>query len=195
VQETWIKAIENGHFATWISLKVQNVRKHLPKYDAMVKFHMNQIRQNIRSTQISVTETTLEPEMAQEDKCSYVYAAIMETGQIYKYLTGRLSTTSLSGNKYILILYDYDSKSVLSAPMKNRGDKKMVRAFYLLIQSQIIRGLRHLLQHLDNEASLDLMNYVTKKGIDYQLAPPHIQHRNNAERAIQNFKNHFIAGL
>jgi hypothetical protein len=50
VQDTWIKSIQNGHFATWPSLTVENVRKYLPKYDAMVKGHMNHIRQHIRST-------------------------------------------------------------------------------------------------------------------------------------------------
>jgi hypothetical protein len=78
--------------------------------------------------------------------------------------------------------------------MKNRGDKEMVRAFDLLIQSLIIRGLRPSLQCLDNEASLALRNYLTKQRIDYQLAPPHIHRQKNAERAIQTFKNHSIAG-
>jgi hypothetical protein len=71
----------------------------------------------------------------------------------------------------------------------------MARAFHLLIQSLIIRNLRPSLQCLDNEASLALRNYLTKQGIDNQLAPPHIHWQNNAESAIQNFKNHFIAGL
>jgi hypothetical protein len=70
----------------------------------------------------------------------------------------------------------------------------MVRAFDLIIQSLIIRGLRPSLQRLDNEASLALRNYLTKQGIDYQLAHPHIQRLKNSERAIQTFKNHFIAG-
>jgi hypothetical protein len=95
----------------------------------------------------------------------------------------------------MLILYDYDSNIVLSAPMKNRGEKDMIRAFDFLIQSLIIRGLKPILQRLDNEASLALRNYLTKQGINYQLAPLHIHRRNNAERAIQTFKNHFIAGL
>jgi hypothetical protein len=71
----------------------------------------------------------------------------------------------------------------------------MVRAFDFLIQSLILRGLKPHLQRLDNEASLALRNYITQQGITYQLAPPHIHQRNNAERAIQTFKNHFIAGL
>jgi hypothetical protein len=71
----------------------------------------------------------------------------------------------------------------------------MVRAFDLLIQSLIIPVLRPYLHRLDNEASLTLNKYLTKQGIDYQLAPPHIHRRKNAERGIQTFKNHFIAGL
>jgi hypothetical protein len=118
VQDTWIKAIENRHFATWPALMVDNVRKYLPEYDAMVK---GQIQQNIRSTQPKVTAPAPEPDMAQEDKCRYVYLANMETQEIYTDLTGRFLTTSLSGNKYILVLYYYNSNSVLSVPTKT-GD-------------------------------------------------------------------------
>jgi hypothetical protein len=195
VADTWIKSIQNGHFATWPSVTVDNVRKYLFKSDATVKGHMNQIRQNIRSTQPVVEQPAPETDMIQEDKCHYIYAAILETNQIYSDLTGRFPKTSPSGNKYILILYDYDSNSVLSAPMKNRGDKEMVRAFDFLIQSLIIRGLKPHLQRLDNEASLALRNYLTKQGINYQLTPPRIHRRKNAERSIQTFKNHVIAGL
>jgi hypothetical protein len=79
VQYTWIKAIENGHFATWPVVTVDNIHKYLPKSVAMVKGHMDQIRQHIRSTQTTVTAPTPEPEMVQEDNCSYAYANIMET--------------------------------------------------------------------------------------------------------------------
>jgi hypothetical protein len=79
--------------------------------------------------------------------------------------------------------------------MQDRGDKDMVHAFDLLIQSLIIHGLKPNLHRLENEASLALSKYLIKQGIDYQLAPPQIHQRNNAERAIQTFKNHFISGL
>jgi hypothetical protein len=195
VTDMWIKSIQNGNFATWPSVTVANVGKYLFKYDATAKGHMNQIRQNIRSTQPVVEITAPEIDMIQEDKCHCIYTTTIETNQIYSDLTGRFPTTSLSGKKYILILYDYDSNSVLSAPMKNRGDKEMVRSFDFLIQSLIVRGFKPHLQRLDNEASLALINYLTQQIITYQLAPPHIQRKNNVERAIQTFKNHFIAGL
>ena len=48
---------------------------------------------------------------------------------------------------------------------------------------------------MDNEASTALKMRMTTMDIKYQLAPP-INHRgDNAERAIQTFKNHFIAVL
>jgi hypothetical protein len=53
----------------------------------------------------------------------------------------------------MLILYDYDSNIILFSPMKNRDEKEMVRAFDILIQCLILRGLKPLPLHLDNEAS------------------------------------------
>jgi hypothetical protein len=99
VQDTWLKAIQNGHFSSWPSVTVENVRKYLKKSDAMVKGHINNIHQHIRSTQPEVAEPILESELAQEGKCNFIYAAIMETNQIYTDLTGRFPATSLSGNK------------------------------------------------------------------------------------------------
>ena len=46
-----------------------------------------------------------------------------------------------------------------------------------------------------NKVSAGLKMKMTNMDITYQLVPP-INHRtNNSERAIQTFKNHFIAGL
>jgi hypothetical protein len=43
---------------------------------------MNQIRQNIHSTRPVVEQPAPEADMIQEDKCHYIYAAILETNQI-----------------------------------------------------------------------------------------------------------------
>jgi hypothetical protein len=47
VTDTWLKSIQNGHFATWPSVAVENVRKYLGKSNATTKGHLHQIRQNI----------------------------------------------------------------------------------------------------------------------------------------------------
>jgi hypothetical protein len=65
-------------------LMVENVRKYLPKPDATVKGHMNQICQHIRSTQTTVTEPTPESEMVQEDKCIYIFVTIRVVSNLYR---------------------------------------------------------------------------------------------------------------
>jgi hypothetical protein len=61
---------------------VDNVRKYLFKSDATAKGHMNQIRQNICSTQPAVEITAPEIDMIQEEKCHYIYATTLKTNQI-----------------------------------------------------------------------------------------------------------------
>ena len=48
---------------------------------------------------------------------------------------------------------------------------------------------------LDNKISTDLINVFESRKITYQLLPPENHRRNAAERAIQTWKNYFIADL
>ena len=56
-------------------------------------------------------------------------------------------------------------------------------------------GLEPHLHVLDNECYQHLKDYILEENEGFQLVPPHLYRRNAAERAIQTFKNHFIAGL
>jgi hypothetical protein len=156
---------------------------------------MNQQRQNTRSTQKRVPSDA--PTLAPEDtgKTDFVYATIVDSGQIHSDLTGRFPTTSAKGNKYFLVLYDYYTNNILTEPMKIRGDQEMVRAYNKLIQELVDHGFKPRLQRLDNECSNALRSLLNQHDIQFQLAPPRMHRRNAAERAIQTFKNHFIAGL
>eukprot|EP00978_Attheya_sp_CCMP212_P022418 scaffold66914_cov33-Attheya_sp.AAC.5 len=79
--------------------------------------------------------------------------------------------------------------------MKNRSDSEMVRVFTDLSDYLTQRGFKPKCQVLDNEASKALKRATTGQNIKYQLAPPGNHRMNNAERAIQTFKNNFVAGL
>jgi hypothetical protein len=199
VPSTWIKAIDNGHFATWPGLTSDLIRKLLPKSLATVKGHLNQQRKNIRSTQPKSVPNSDEQPISDSpnERTHHVFAAVHDTttGQISTDLTGRFPTTSSRGNKYILVLYDYDSNAILTEPMQNRSDKEHLRAYNKLHLYLVDRGFKPLLQKLDNEASIALKRTIRAKGIDFQLVPPHNHRRNAAERAIQTFKNHFVACL
>jgi hypothetical protein len=195
IKDTWISAIEAGTFAGWPALSPDRVRKYLNKAEATAKGHMNQQRQNTRSTQKRVPFVA--PTLAPEDtgKTDFVYATIVDSGQIRSDLTGRFPTTFAKGNKYVLVIYDYDTNNILTEPMKSRGDQEMVIAYNKLIQELVDHGFKPPLQRLGNECSSALRSLLNQHDIQFQLAPPHIHRRNAAKRAIQTFKNHFIDGL
>jgi hypothetical protein len=130
------------------------------------------------------------------ERTHHVFAAVYDTtGEIATDQTGKFPTTSIRGHKYVLILYDYNSNSILAETMRNCSDTEHLRAYNSLHQHLVERGFKPQLQKLDNEASKALKRSIRDKGIDYQLVPPHAHRRNAAERAIRTFKNHFIACL
>jgi hypothetical protein len=109
--------------------------------------------------------------------------------------TGRFPVVSSKGNKYIMILYDYDSNAILAQPIKDRTSPELLRAFQVMEQEVVARGLNPKLMKLDNEASKLLKTYLHQQNITFQLVPPYSHRRNSAERAIRSFKDHLIAGI
>jgi hypothetical protein len=127
-------------------------------------------------------------------RTNMVYIKPIEaTGQIYTGQTGRFPTTSSRGNKYIMILYDYDSNAILAEPLKSKSEGEMIRAYSKLHEYLSDRGLKPRLQKLDNECPTGLKRFMKQNEVDSQLVPPHIHRRNSVERAISSWKNHFIA--
>jgi hypothetical protein len=196
VKSTWITAIKNGHFTSWPGLTENAVEKHLSKSTSTTKSHLNQQRQHARSTKVrDPTVIITEPDLDQGIKTQYVYAATVDAGQIYTDQTGIFPVVSRKGNKYIMILYDYDSNAILAQPIKYTTAPELLRAFQVMEQELLSRGLKPKLMKLDNEASKLLKTYLYQQNITFQLVPPYSHRRNAAERAIRSFKDHLIAGL
>jgi hypothetical protein len=95
----------------------------------------------------------------------------------------------------MLTLCDYDSNTILMEPIKNRTDGEMIRAYTSLHKKLINTGLKPELQVMDNECYKAFRHYLTDENIYLQLVPPHLHRQNTAKRAIQTFKNHFVAGM
>jgi hypothetical protein len=206
---TWCAAIDAGHFTSWPELTSAQVRQYPPQSIAMVKGHLDQERANVRSTKPTTekheittshpvpdpTPESLAPETAAL-KTHFLYADCQPaTGQIYTDPTGRFLVPSVSGNSYILVVYDYDSTFIHAEPMKNRTKEVILAAYQRVISLLKSRGLQPKLQKLDNEASQVLQQYMVEEHINFQLVTPGLHRRNAAERAIRTLKNHFIAGL
>ena len=198
------RALANGYLPQFMGLTDKALSKHPPNSVAMVKGHMDQTRQNTKSTKpkIRTLPTTDEDEAfpisdPSNERTHHCFAAVFEpaAGQIHTDQTGRFVVASTSGNNYILVLYDYDSNSILVEPLRSRTGPCILAGYRVLHSRLVAAGLRPKLQRLDNECSAALKQFMLDEDIDYQLVPPHLHRRNAAERAIRTFKNHFIAGL
>ena len=90
---------------------------------------------------------------------------------------------------------DYDSNTINTEMMKTRMGTKL-RVTYQNIHKHLrARDLNTKMHILDNECATIFKEYTTKVEEEFQLVPPHMHMRSTAERAIQIFNDHFIAGL
>jgi hypothetical protein len=83
VKSTCITAIKNGNFLSWPGLTEHAVEKYLSKSTATTKGHLNQQRQNARTTQIkNLNASNQESDIDHGIKTQFVYAATIDAGQI-----------------------------------------------------------------------------------------------------------------
>ena len=164
---------------------------------ATAKGHMHQTQNNLKSTkkqELKTPEEELMKPLAQ--RTSTVFAKIIDHKRtIATDLTGKFPVTPNRGNKYLFVLYDYDSNCILIRPMNSRADSEFIRVFTDLHENLLIRGLNPAYTRLDNEASTAFQRELKANNIDFQLPPPVMHLRNAAEQAISIFKDHFIADI
>jgi hypothetical protein len=111
-QSALLQADKNGHLVTWPGLTEKAINKHLKLTPATTMGHMNQSRQNIRSTSKTpitsdIEDVTATPE-ALGTKTHLVYAVLVDQGQLYTDLTGKFPVVSSKGNWYVMVCYVFD---------------------------------------------------------------------------------------
>ena len=209
-KSTLLRAVTNGNFITWPGMTPPNVSKHFQPTLFAAKGHLNQERKNLQSTKIiqpSPLTNKEEIDMLNDhfpinenlhsptNECMAIIMPFTSKDTGYADLTGRFPFVSSRGNQYLLIVYDYDSNAILAEPIKSRRAKDITTAFQKIHKKLSKRGAAPKFYILDNEISGEFKSALDKNELKYQLAPPHQHRRNAAERAIQTFKNHFLAGL
>jgi hypothetical protein len=102
-----LQAVKDGHLIMWPGLTEDAINKHLKLTPVTAMGHMNQLRQNIRSTsKASIGEQpTLDTYLG--TKTHLVYAVTVDQGQLYTDLTGKFAVRSSKGNSYIMVCYVY----------------------------------------------------------------------------------------
>ena len=206
VISTWTKAINAVYYTTWPGLTSQLVRKHLPKALATSQGHLRQQQRNVQSTKTTATPSidNNTPEMTTPSfpikeprvrtKMSFL-KSIKVTGKISTDQTGRFPVTSICGSKYLMILYNHDSNSIISEPLKLRSEHELIHAYSTLHTHLSNREIAPQVQMLNNECPDGLKQDMQNAGVAFQLVPSHLQRTNAAELAIATYKDHLIASL
>ena len=177
VQSTLENALKLGYIAPNAipGLTLEGFRRHRPFSEATIKGHMDNARKNLKSTQEAKRQEEATQEKADDDAAQQffedsfpdqspkgertnlcVVSLMRVSGQIHSDLTGRFPIPSSNGYHYILIIYDYDSNSILMEPVKSRKAAELLRAYKKLHARLVKGGCRPKLQRLDNECSAEM---------------------------------------
>jgi hypothetical protein len=129
--------------------------------------HLNQLRKNIRSTSKTTITSDVEYEAVRPaglgSKTHFVYAAVVDQGQLYTDLTGKFPVRSSKRNWYVMLSYSYYCKYVKAVPMKSRSSSEWVKSYEHIHQELTSKGFKPKLQTLDNKSSAVLKSFFYHK--------------------------------
>ena len=113
-------------------------------------------------------------------------------GLVASDLNRAFPVTSHSGNKYIMLWYDYNSNTLQSIPLKSKSAEEQTEAYNTAYEFYVSKGFRPKVHKMDNEASKQYLTNLEDKKVKYQLVPPHMYRQNPAEQAIRMWKERFM---
>jgi hypothetical protein len=116
-----LQAVKDGHLITWPGLTEDAINKYLKLTPATAMVHMNQRRQNIRSTLKAPIEKQPTRDTDLGTNTHLLYAVVVDQGQLYTNLTGKFPVRSRKGNSYVMVCYIYECNYVKVIPVKSRS--------------------------------------------------------------------------
>ncbi len=203
-KSTWLKAIRAGNYSTWPGLTAANATKFCPDADETILGHLKQARMGTRSTKpkqppvklLRSSTLSVPPPTTPATPTNELHLWDGPISKLFIDGTGKFPVRARSGNQYILIAYHHKSNSILMEPYQTKSDKHRLQAYNSIMDRLLARGHSVDLHILDNEVSAEFKHAITiERQSKYQLVPPDMHRRNQAERAIQSAKDHFLAIL
>jgi hypothetical protein len=89
----------------------------------------------------------------------FVYAVVVDQGQLYTDLTRKFPVRSSKDNWYVMICFAYDCKYSNAVPTKSRSASEWLKAYEHIHRELTSRVFKPKLQTLDNEASATLKSF------------------------------------
>jgi hypothetical protein len=114
---------------------------------------------------------------------------------VYNILTGNFPFMSFDGSVCFLVMYHYKTNAIMGTPIASLDDVSIFNVYKLNFNKLTPKGYRPRLNVMDNQATKQIKKFLTKEECKLQLIKTHNHRVNAAERAIQTFKDAFIAAL
>jgi hypothetical protein len=125
-----------------------------------------------------------------------VFVVTKPLSKLFTNDTGRFPIRACSGNQYVMIAFHPDGNLILQQAFKSKSNCHRIAAYNTIMTRLAAQGLSLDLQILDNKASAAYKEPITFKwNATFQLVPPDMHRRNQVERPICTFKDHFLAIL
>jgi hypothetical protein len=204
-KETMSDAVRAGNYSTWPGLTTKMIHCHFPDSDETVRGQLKGQRQRILSTKqkarnklVEMVATSLQSATLKAPivKHSDIFMCIKDLSDtVHPDQTGGFLYTSQRGNGYIMVAIHLDANYIFIEPMKNKMEEDMMAAYQRIVNRMQTAGLGLKKHILDNKASKAFKAKIKENEMEYELVPPRNHQRNQAKRAIQTFKVHFISIL
>ena len=125
--------------------------------------HLFQKRQGVRSTKPKLPATISPGPKIPQVRSKELHIKVTPISKLYTDDIGRFPVHARSGNQYIMISYHCDANLILAEPFTSRKDTHRLLAYYKIMQRLSKNQLILDLQILDNEASAEYKQAITKK--------------------------------
>jgi hypothetical protein len=99
------------------------------------------------------------------------------------------------GGYVFFVMYHYETNAILATPVAGLDDKSIFKAYKMQFDNLTSKGHKPKIDIMDNQATKHIKAFLTEQQCQLQLVEPHNHRLNAAERAIQTFKDAFIAAL
>ena len=193
-----LRAINAGYLDKLPRLTAKMFTSNYPNSPATAMGHLDQTRQRKRKSKAAKPplEHDQSPE-ALDDELHYINAAhisVLSTEELASDAAGRFPFVSARGYQYMLV--SVYRGFIFVALMRDRTAGEYVKALRETYAFLSKNGHKPELQTLDNESSSALTTFLkTEAKVKLNLVPPNTHRRNRAERAIRDWKNHFLSLL
>jgi hypothetical protein len=110
-------------------------------------------------------------------------------------LTGSFPFILLDGSVCFFVMYHYEANAILANPNSGLDNISIINAYKMQFNDLTSKGFNPKINVMDNQATKHIKAFLTEQQCKLQLVEPHNHRMNAVEKAIQTFKDAFIAAL